>query len=292
MKKILFTSLMVVFSIQGFTQTQKDFITSIQKKYLAIYPDSIFANSCELSNYDYHLFLNSLFAKDPALALKLRPDSSGWRFPQIPSGRAYNEPMVSVYFNHKKYEQYPVVNISKEDAIHYCNWLTELYNGTEGRKYKRVEFRLPTRKEWMIAAKGKNKNTGVRRIYPWDGLYVSDSKGHFRANYAPINEEIIRRNGRGELYVAGNPHYIGMMLQEDGAMYTSGCTQYPPNEYGLYNVAGNVSEYVLETDKALGGSFISPAYYLQFEVDESEFPDTDKGGAYIGFRPFMFVIEK
>jgi len=102
----------------------------------------------EVTNGEYLLFLNDLKqngnSKDYAIAL---PDSLGWRQPF-----AYGEPYAEYYFRHPAYANYPVVNISKIAAELYCTWYT---------KKKRVafpesnfnDFRLPTKEEWIYAAK-------------------------------------------------------------------------------------------------------------------------------------------
>ena len=56
-------------------------------------------------------------------------------------------------------------------------------------------------------------------------------------------------------------------------------------------MAGNVAEYTNEIGLTKGGSYMSPAYYLMVKTNEKEFPNMEKGGAFIGFRPFMFVVE-
>ncbi len=107
-------------------------------------------------------------------------------------------------------------------------------------------YRLPTEAEWEFAAYGLigNLQPGTelideRRIYPWDGHWVrqDDDKflGSIRANFV---------RGRGDyMGVAGNLN--------DGADITAPVESYWPNDYGLYNMAGNVSEWVLDVYRPL-----------------------------------------
>ncbi len=107
-------------------------------------------------------------------------------------------------------------------------------------------YRLPTEAEWEFAAYGLigNLSPGTelideRRIYPWDGHWVrqDDDKfiGSIRANFV---------RGRGDyMGVAGNLN--------DGADVTAPVESYWPNDYGLYNMAGNVSEWVLDVYRPL-----------------------------------------
>lgn len=106
------------------------------------------------------------------------------------------------------------------------------------------KYRLPTEAEWEYAALGLIGNTDKeriteRRVYPWnsDGLRTQE-KGHmgeFVANF---------KRGHGDyMGVAGNLN--------DGAAFPAPVMSYWPNDYGLYNMAGNVSEWVLDVYRPL-----------------------------------------
>ncbi len=105
-------------------------------------------------------------------------------------------------------------------------------------------YRLPTEAEWEYAALGLIGNTMLervveRRIYPWNGagLRTHDKKyyGSFVANF---------KRGPGDyMGVAGNLN--------DGAAFPAPVASYWPNDYGLYNMAGNVSEWVLDVYRPL-----------------------------------------
>jgi gliding motility-associated lipoprotein GldK len=202
---------------------------------------------------------------------------------------SYNEPMTRNYFWHPAFDDYPVVGVNWHMANAFCFWRTKLWDAYQGNRKDGLnseDFRLPTEFEWEYAARGGHDLAP----YPWGGYYLRNAKGCLLANFKP---------GRGN-------------YPEDGGQYTVKADAYFPNDYGLYNMAGNVAEWTLsafyenaysfvhdlnpdirfdaqdEDNESLkrksvrGGSWKDIAWFLQNGNRSWEFQDTTK--SYLGFR--------
>ena len=192
---------------------------------------------------------------DPAYADIVMPDTMVWI---RDFAYSYNEPLLNNYFWHPAFDQYPVVGVNWYAAREFCKWRTKWLN--DYRKESKPplpampKFRLPTEAEWEYAARGGYEH----KLYPWEGPYLRNSKGCFLANFKP---------GRGD-YIA------------DNFEYTAPIDAYFPNDYGLFNMPGNVAEWC--EDDFAGSGFIyahdlNPVYYDSSVPESVRIP----GGAKI-----------
>ena len=210
--------------------------------------------------------------------IEIYPDTTVWI---KDFNYSYNEPMHNDYFSHPAYQDYPVVGVSWVQAVAFCNWRTSFKNKYQRESNKPLVnyFRLPTEAEWEYAARG-----GIPSgIYPWGSPYLLNDRGCFLANFKPL---------RGD-------------YSSDQAMYTVEAKSYLANDFNLYNMAGNVSEwtgssydpgayeYVSSLNPNLslneekrkvirGGSWKDVAYFLRVSSRDYEYADTAR--SYIGFR--------
>lgn len=135
--------------------------------------------------------------------------------------------------------------------------LIDLNPNGQGTRKVRMEdgillpkYRLPTEAEWEFASLGLVGNTIYervveRRLYPWNGHVsrtdANKNLGDFAANF---------KRGRGDnMGVAGNLN--------DEADIPAPVYSYWPNDYGLYNMAGNVSEWVMDVYRTLSAEDMS-----------------------------------
>lgn len=204
---------------------------------------------------------------------------------------ANNETDATFNYEHIAHDDYPVVGITWEQATAFSHWRTHIMNSFLRAQGEPIlpDFRLPTETEWEYAARGSLSQSP----YPWGGPYTRNMRGCFLANFKPL---------RGN-YIA------------DGGLKAIKVRQYNPNNYGLYDMAGNVAEwtstvydetsgsyshdmnsdnsYVSENEDAdvlkrkvtRGGSWKDISYFIQNSTRTYEYDDVST--SYIGFRCVM-----
>jgi gliding motility-associated lipoprotein GldK len=160
---------------------------------------------------------------------------------------SFNEPMARAYFWHPAYDNYPVVGVSWRQARAFCVWRTELLNSyyleSMGEPFVQ-EYRLPTESEWEYAARGGLKGN----MYPWGGYYTQNYKGCYVAN---LNQCVC--------------------IYTQGGIYMLVVAHYDPNEYGLYDMGGNVSEWTSNAFEEAAYSYnddLNPDYTYEALPDD------------------------
>ncbi len=223
--------------------------------------------------------------------LPIFPDTLVWTSDYTYS---YNEPLSRNYFHHPAFDDYPVVGVSWKQAVAFSKWRTHILDNylSDREEPLHDQFRLPSESEWEYAARGGYDLAP----YPWGGPYTTNDAGCFLANFKP-------RRGN---YTA------------DGGLRTVKVASYNPNNFGLYDMAGNVAEWtsnaydesafnfahdmnfdftydaedsdpeILKRKVIRGGSWKDISHFIQVGTRDYEFQDTAK--SYIGFRNVISFI--
>lgn len=242
--------------------------------------DAFFLSKYEVTNAEYRQFLNDLKVQGRVEDLKVAAiDSIQWK-----NSDEKNAPYTVHYHNHKVYNNYPIVNISHDAAILYCKWLTEKYNLEQKKKgLPYGEFRLPSKLEWIWAAKG-----GKDAIYPWGTPYLHDAKGAFYCCYRSIGDEMISFSKETNTYnIVMNDNLKAFDKVRISRSAPCPVESFNPQGYGLNNMSGNAAEFVIEPGIILGGSWNSTGYDVRIGVT-SEYQNQTTPTPYVGFRP-LFV---
>lgn len=217
--------------------------------------------------------------------VNIYPDTLCWNHDYTYS---YNEPMTLNYFSHPQFDHYPIVGVSWRQAKAFIYWRTHIHHAyLNTLEYaNEQEFRLPTEAEWEWSARGDLD----ANPYPWGGPYTQNANGCFLSNFKPQ---------RGN-YIADDNIYPGIVAH------------YHPNDFGLFDMSGNVAEWCNDAfDKSSvnfthdlnpsytyyakkgdspekkrkvirGGSWKDISYYTTVFAKTYEYQDTCK--SYVGFR--------
>jgi gliding motility-associated lipoprotein GldJ len=235
---------------------EEDIMTSRDNIERTVTVASFYMDETEVGNIHWLEYLHFLQSdSSQEIYEEALPDTTVWE-----SALAFNDPYVDHYLRYPGFRFFPVVGVNWKQANDYSAWRTIMVNNVlasgAGKEYKDLvkageriplesgvvlpNYRLPFEAEWEYAAKALigtqylDESQDYARLYPWDGHSLRNpygkSMGMFLANF---------KRGRGD--------YAGIAGKlNDGAMITETIYAYPPNDYGLYNMAGNVNEWVYD----------------------------------------------
>ena len=227
--------------------------------------DTLFADETEISNFSWREFeywTMIKFGKNSKEHVAVMPDTTVWRQPN-----SSNEPYVQYYYRHLAYKDYPVVGISYEQAIQFCEWRTARVKEfcSISKKYQNINFhyRLPSKQEWeSLTFNGQFEfsNNG------------KDEKGYMKMN---VRRETVKKFEDDKVYDSG------------GVDVTAPVYAYKPNILKIYNLIGNVSEMVSEKGVAKGGGWINLVEECRIGREQNYSSPT----AWLGFR-CVCVVKK
>ena len=254
--------------------------------------DNIYIDETEVTNLHYLEFYFWTLRNRPERIKNLILDSLSW------STDNYGSPeLVNYYHKHPVYRDYPVVGISYQQAVDYCQWRTDmvncmLYNTKKGNKNwkfdstfnypKEVNYRLPSFEEWTYAAHAGLDTSlyplGYVNLTLKHGKPINYTQEYYNLFQRPETPFLIARNSKSTRPCPTNHVKFGSF----------------PNKYGLYNLIGNVSEIVsdrlvvgLNFKTTLDGKPIYDQEYKLEHVLRYERPEV-----WIGFRCVCEILVK
>jgi formylglycine-generating enzyme required for sulfatase activity len=262
------------------------------EKSLVPLDDGKFISAFEVDNQMYRAFLADLQARGETEKLAI----AMWDTTQWATELAYSEPYKNYYHSHPAYDRYPAVNMSQAAAVLFCEWLTQRYNAQPKRKYPGAVFRLPEEKEWVSAVlKGgqmQSDGDGNPLNYPASIWTLREGSGAYMANFRtsfPTQVKIDPETGETEYFTlaeislpSGGRASTNHGLQD---AITAPVNSFRPNGLGIYNLLGNVAEWVQEEGVTKGGAWNTTGWYLlphnRLEVEGGQ------PRSYVGFRVIM-----
>ncbi len=229
--------------------------------------ENLFVDKTEISNIDYREYLywvEQVYGRNSFTYQQCLPDTLIWQ-----GTIQYGEPLVESYFRHPAYDTYPVVGVSYDQAVAFCDWRTDRVFEMTLIRMKRIlpnpaqdsanhftveryrngqygipdlsvlvpRFRLPTEAEWGLAASGGLDVKQYLQGYDFDALRM---KRMAKKSQHPFHTKEAASSSLGD----EKPTKI------DGLF---------PNNFGIFNMIGNVAEMVSERGVAKGGSYVHPA---------------------------------
>lgn len=252
-------------------------------------------SSTEVTNEEYQAYLDAVSIESPPIkAIYGRPDTN------VINHQLWISKYHS-YFEDPLFAKFPVVGLDRVMMEDYAEWLSAELK----KKHPEWEFnfRLPTKHEWQFAAMGGRDNNK----FPWGGPFVRNSKGCVLMHYfdldqrfavygedAPLamtfDKEMPDTLSKAEydkilqstknLKKTKRKHFgkslplIGLPVPADS---------YFPNDFGLFNMSGNVAELTSDNE-AVGGSFKTTSEYCKIK-DATAYPfDASKPQPDLGFR--------
>ncbi len=255
MKKFIVSSLIVLISVSFSGELEFDTPSGTVK-----IADNLYMDQTEVSNKDWRDFMNwnkIKYGIDSEKYLSTIPNASVWQ----------NKVLEENYLEAPQFNNYPVVGISYEQAVSYCDWRTNQLNESLYRTEHKLsnstdlsdesiptvfKCRIPTKKEWetisTIDYSEKTKKLMSKKRYANNPLY----------NIAQPNAN----NKKGIISI------------------TTDVKSFWPNEKGVYNLIGNVAEMIQEKGVAKGGSWKQT---LEEINAQKEFNYTEPNN-WVGFR--------
>ncbi|MCI0750478.1 MAG: formylglycine-generating enzyme family protein [Flammeovirgaceae bacterium] len=247
--------------------------------------DSIFIDKTEISNIHWLEYLHYLRQDSVEVTyMKAIPDSLVW------DKWDTTGIMKKHYLSYPGYRQFPVVGITFEQANDYCEWRSKAVNNQfpDSMEFEYI-FRLPTEKEWCVAAKGSlNQDKfpyGYELIYRKPQL-SKDPKLYYKEftnqDSTTLTYKEFKKMFRDYLKKGNEPIFNTVKDFPNGSFYYQPLDIFSslPNKIGVYNMIGNVAEMVAVKGIAKGGSWAHDLEGSKISTRQLY----SKPDAWLGFR--------
>ena len=184
--------------------------------------ESFYISATEVTVAEWFLFYEDMVERyGDKEAEKYYPEINPW---VREFSFSYYQKMAENYWTDYQYDDYPVLGVSWTQAMDFCKWMSEETN---------LKIRLPRESEWEYAALGREiEETDLiqeAKYYPWEGEIIN-GKSEYRCNLGCIYDQ-------NKIMLKGYP-------ESDGSFYTCEVASFEPNAIGLYDMSGNVAEWV------------------------------------------------
>lgn len=229
--------------------------------------DTLFIDKTEIGNVHWREFVYALLMRDndTAASIKNTPDTTIFKDYQC-----YGGPYVFKYFSHPAFNYYPVVGITYEQAVAFCEWRSRMVNWLYNQDprqnpypNKKYHYRLPTIEEWESAA---NKFNNINAIpYGYNSV---------KGDISLICDTVLGR---------------GLKINRIDN-YTTNSKNRIENKhlYDLYNMIGNVSEITATKGIAKGGNFLLPLD----SCTAKSYQTYTKPEVWLGFRCVCEIVKE
>lgn len=144
----------------------------------------------------------------------------------------------------------PAVQVSRDDAQAFCEWLTVRERAQERISALHV-YRLPTDEEWsrMVGLEGESgtspasRDASKLRVFPWGSRWLDEEKVANLADITAAAKQAV-------------PVERSIATYDDGYAWTSPVGSFPANAHGIHDLAGNVQEWVSDEYSSSSGAHI------------------------------------
>jgi formylglycine-generating enzyme required for sulfatase activity len=230
----------------------------------------VHAEQTEICNIHWLEYCKWLKENAPEKYTAALPDTTVWNKVEPESGKISS--YTANYFRYDGFRFFPVVGVSKAQVEEFCKWRSKLVTDNYQRHinqkrkgiYKTYDleiiYRLPTQREWELMAQARTQDP-----HGFQPLTPKQKRRQFPNS--------LRANCKKEQIINGE-------IDKNGALITEYLFAYTPNQYGFYNMIGNVAEMVQEEGVGKGGSWYHTLAESTIQAQQTYTSPT----AWLGFR--------